>query len=219
MNSPTPYVRCHAKSKRTGQQCQRPAMKGREVCYHHGGKSLRGIASKTFKHGKYSKSIPERLAARYQESLTDEELLSIRDDIALVSARLSDLLSRADAGEAGKTWKDARTAYDNLRYYMSKADKAGTTQALTDLDRLIGQGVSDHAVWDEIKDYLEQRRKLVESEQKRLVAMEQLISTEDAIVFASNILLIIKRQVADPRVMAAIQADITELLHSDHRSR
>jgi hypothetical protein len=31
--------RCHAKAKSTGQRCGNPAMKGKRVCYIHGGKS------------------------------------------------------------------------------------------------------------------------------------------------------------------------------------
>lgn len=32
-------AQCTAKSRQTGQQCQRHAQLGQKVCYHHGGKS------------------------------------------------------------------------------------------------------------------------------------------------------------------------------------
>jgi len=47
---------CKAKSKRTGNRCQRPAMNGKKVCYYHGGKSP-GAPKKNknaFKHSFYS---------------------------------------------------------------------------------------------------------------------------------------------------------------------
>jgi hypothetical protein len=36
MNSGSQKIRCKAKSKRTGKQCQQWAVIGYEVCYHHG---------------------------------------------------------------------------------------------------------------------------------------------------------------------------------------
>ena len=32
-------LQCHARSKRTGEQCKAPAMKGKQVCKVHGGRS------------------------------------------------------------------------------------------------------------------------------------------------------------------------------------
>lgn len=32
-------LQCHARSKRTGEQCKAPAMKGKKVCKSHGGRS------------------------------------------------------------------------------------------------------------------------------------------------------------------------------------
>lgn len=61
-----PVVRqCKARSKRTGQRCQRPAMHGKKVCYHHGGRSPgapKGNQNR-LKHGRRSKAaIQERKA-------------------------------------------------------------------------------------------------------------------------------------------------------------
>jgi len=56
---------CDAKT-RAGGLCQNaPMANGR--CRMHGGKSLRGIASPRFKHGRYSKDLVARLAGRYLE--------------------------------------------------------------------------------------------------------------------------------------------------------
>lgn len=57
-----PVKRCGAKSKRTGQPCQQPAMRGKQRCRLHGGKSTgaktpegkQRAAMANYKHGEYS---------------------------------------------------------------------------------------------------------------------------------------------------------------------
>lgn len=49
--------RCTATSKRTGQRCQSPAMRGWTVCRHHGarGGGPSGPRNGNYKHGQYTK--------------------------------------------------------------------------------------------------------------------------------------------------------------------
>ena len=53
-------VRCGAKN-RNGNPCQKWPLNGRTRCKNHGGKSLRGVASPSFKNGRYSKMLPRDL--------------------------------------------------------------------------------------------------------------------------------------------------------------
>lgn len=87
---------CKAHSKRTGEPCRQPAMVGRDVCRLHGGKSLRGVDSPTFKHGRYSRAFQAAGGARFAEILTDPELLSTRAEIAALTVRLESLIARAE---------------------------------------------------------------------------------------------------------------------------
>jgi hypothetical protein len=87
---------CEATSKRSGERCRKHAMRGRNVCLAHGGKTPRGAASPHFKTGRYSRSLPGRLVAAYEEALSDPRLLSLRDDIALTDAMLMETLSQLD---------------------------------------------------------------------------------------------------------------------------
>ena len=60
--------RCTATSKSTGKGCGQPAMKGKRVCYYHGGKSPGAPKENqfAFKHGYYSAQ-----ATREREELND----------------------------------------------------------------------------------------------------------------------------------------------------
>lgn len=50
-----PIRYCTATSKRTKQPCRARAMRGGNVCYHHGGRSRRGLAHPNYRHGFYCK--------------------------------------------------------------------------------------------------------------------------------------------------------------------
>jgi len=69
-------------------------MHGRNVCRAHGGATPRGIASPHYKHGRWSKDVPTQLACRYEEARQDSELLSLRDEIALIDCQISTVLAQ-----------------------------------------------------------------------------------------------------------------------------
>ena len=59
---------------------------------------------------------------------------------------------------------------------------------------------------------VEQRRKLVESERRRLVELQQTITVERALVLVGAIAGIIKAHVKDRAMLAAISADLERLV-------
>ena len=98
-------MQCKAWSRRNQQQCRNHAMKGLAVCRMHGGKTPRGPASVHYKDGRHSRFLPARMFAAYKAAGLDPELMSLRQDLALLEARLIDVLQRVDTGEAG--WSGA----------------------------------------------------------------------------------------------------------------
>src|SRR5690606_35293513 len=107
--------RCGAKT-RAGTPCRQHPVPGRERCRVHGGLTLRGADHPNHKTGRWSKDLPTRLAARYHEALKDAKLLELRDELAIIDARLSDQLATLDTGEAGAIWADlakARKEFDD----------------------------------------------------------------------------------------------------------
>lgn len=203
---------CGAKT-RSGTPCQRPPLKGRTRCKLHGGASPVGIASPQFKDGTRSKYMPARLLETYRQSLEDPELLELRSDIALTDARLVDLLKRADTGEAGAVWRKARVTLNQFKTARAKGDVEGMTQHLYTLEQVIEQGATDSATWYEIFGVLEQRRKLVESERRRLVDMQQMITAENAMTLVASLAAIVRRHVTDQRILAAISNDLVSIVN------
>lgn len=201
---------CGAKT-RSGAPCKSPAMpNGR--CRMHGGATPSGPAHGAFKHGRYSKDLPTRLAARYEQAASDPELLALHQDIALVDARLGDLLSRADTGESGERWRQARDLFRDLHRAMQQGEAETVSDLMGKLSGVLGRGASDYAAWSEISALLEQRRRLVESERKRLVEMQVTMDVRQAMVFVGAVLETVRRHVTDRQQLAAIGVDIQRLL-------
>jgi hypothetical protein len=205
-------MQCKAKSKRTGEQCRRRAVTGYEVCQVHGGVTPSGVASPHWKTGAQSRIMPTRLLERYGESLTDPDLLALRKEIALCDARLDDLLQRVDTNEAGALWSGLRQAYNNLTAANDAGDAVAAASALNDIGRYISRGQGDYAAWGEIAHWQEHRRRLSETEAKRLVSMQQMISSEKAMALITSIGLIIKRHVTDRDALRAIVQELRALI-------
>ena len=143
--------RCTAKAKTTGRRCKSPAVVGMDKCRMHGGKSVSGASSGTYRTGRYSKAIPERLAARYAEAQSDDRLTEMREEIALLDARLSELLSRLDTGESGAIW----SALMKAKHQFETAHPGEKQMRLTMLLGLIDEGHDDRLNWAEIGDSVE----------------------------------------------------------------
>jgi hypothetical protein len=217
MHVDNPHARvgaaCGAR-KRDGAPCTLPPITGRTRCRMHGGKTPAGAALPQFKTGKHSKYLPDRLAARYQDALDDGELLALRGDIALADARVFDLLERVDAGEPGALWQQVQRAFQTMQDAEDPSDRA-TAEAT--LGQLIEQGVGDFAAWADIARWVEQGRRLRETERKRLEAMQQTLTVEQAVALAAALAGIVQREVEDEATRDRIAAAIRRVVAGTDR--
>lgn len=207
---------CTANSKRTHQRCGRYAVPGRTTCKFHGGKTPVGIANPSFKHGRYSKHLPKNYGESYAEAMNDPEILNLRSALALNEARIVELTRRIDSGESGALYrklKEASTAFKEARL---DGDAPRMNASLDKMEKLIDQGVADGFLWTEIGDRLEQRRKITESEQKRLVAMKTMVTQDRMDAMLNQVITIIERNVKDTDLRSAIGKDFAALVM--HRS-
>jgi hypothetical protein len=197
--------------------CRRKVSREGERCRFHGGASLKGTASPSFKTGRYSKYLPAGLAARYKDAQKDPELLSLRDDVALLDARLAELVEKLDTGETKDLWSALRDTYERLTTARDQGKTRDMARALLDLGDLIGAGHEQGRVWDSIVALLDQRRRLVESERKRLIEMRQMISSERAMVLVTALIDAVSRRVTDRQVLSQIAADFRTIVGEPDR--
>lgn len=77
--------RCHAKSKRSGFQCQAPAVRGKKVCRMHGARAgaPKGEKNGNYRHGAYTNEAREvRAQNRLLMGMSREFLLSLSKAMA-----------------------------------------------------------------------------------------------------------------------------------------
>lgn len=193
-------------------------------CQVHGRKSqlALGTASPAYKNGLYSRNLPTRLAAMYAESMADPELLAMRQGIALLEARLYDLLSRTDVGGGEAQIKAVSSKYDELAKArdevdfalgIQNADRLATAldklrNAVTALGNTIGEARQDYAIWHDVMDVLEQQRRLKDSERRRMVEAQQTIDAERALLMIGAYEAIVRRHVKNRTTLAAIATDV-----------
>jgi len=182
----------------------------------HGGKTPRGIASPSFKHGRYSQDLPARLQESYRQALEDDQRLALEDEIAVVDARLRDLLARVDTGEAGLVWRRLQDTFADFTAANRANDREEMAAALNELGRLIGRGNADYAAWHEVNNMLALRMRLTESERKRIMEAQQFVTVDKLMVYTAAVSDAIKqavtRNITDTRLRSIILADAADEL-------
>ncbi len=201
-------MQCTATSKRSKQQCRRHAVIGRQVCMMHGGKTPVGIASPQFKTGRYSSVIPTQIAEVYKAGQEDPDVLGIKEDIHLQTALLQGALEGMSRGEAGELWVKLKEAWSEYKKAQHKPTDTAPEEYLSMVGWLIQEGYQDYMARIELRQMLQERARLVDVEVRRLERARQTVSLEKAMVLVEAIADSVKRNVNDPRALAAIAQDI-----------
>ena len=90
-----------------------------------------------------------------------------------------------------------------------KKDGDGMEAALAEMRRLMTQGASDWAAWRVIiGDLIESKRKLVDTEQKRITLAHESLTADRAMLLLTQVVQILQRHITDRRILGAIAADI-----------
>jgi hypothetical protein len=202
---------CSGVSRRTGLPCNQPALENGR-CKFHGGKSPRGAANGMWKGERYVPSLPGGLMAAYEEAVSDPELLNITDEIALVQSRIHQLLEKLESQESFTRIKEIKTEWGNYKRALKREDTVAAGEAMRKLNHYIGEADHEYLVWEDLYKALGMRARLTKQEQKRRMEMHTLISTEEAISFVTEVMLVVKEHVTEDKVKAEIYNDVMKIL-------
>lgn len=202
-------MRCKARSKQSGDQCKKDAVPGTSVCHIHGGKSLKGMDSPRFKDGSRSRYYPRgNLVELYNEAHDGGAYTDQREEIALTTGMINEVLS--EQGEAigtlctvlRRTWVEAEQACD-------AGDRPKVAAKLEVVGRLIKDGAAAAARRDEAVGLMDHRRKLVDSETRRLERERQTLTLEQ-VMMRDMVIMEVLKEMLDDGQLARIRSRLRE---------
>jgi hypothetical protein len=199
--------------RKDGTRCAKWAMRTSEIqrCHRHGAKAAKGQQHGKFKHGEYSKYMPQRLKERYKEMVEDDKILESLEEVAVCKSRAQDLLERAEEGESGARWKDLKKKFNALKRAQVKKDWPEVNALISDIDQLIEQSTEDYKAWDEAGNWISKAIRIKESERKRLLEEQKMVTVDEVMMLISAVTDSVRKHVEDRKVLGAIQGDLARL--------
>lgn len=210
--------KCTSKSKQSGERCRNYPHPGMEVCWIHGGKSLKGIASPTFKHGKhsvYANVLSQALSPHFDAVQETNTLMELGEDLTLHRALILQVLESGERGEAGELWVKLKEAWRD--YQKAKKARLGEghtspEEALAMVGFLISEGYSEYMSRIELRQMLQERARLVEAEGKRVERAQASVRSDEVRMVIARVVESVRRNVPDTDARSAIQADLMALV-------
>ena len=197
---------CKARSKRTGERCGAAAMIGREVCYHHGGKTPRGLASPNLKTGRRSKYLAPLLQVAYCESANSDQAKTLEDEIVQVDMRITELLGCLQTGERGTVWDDLQVLYADMQ------SGAALDEIQTRLGEIAAKGKQTTAAWRELGEWQDRKARLCAAEAKRAKDSMETVSESQMNFYRAAVVRAVILHVQDGRTAQEMRAGIGQEL-------
>ncbi len=211
-DKPVEVWMCKARRKADGQPCRRPKVKGRTRCYLHGGRQPVGVDSVNYRGKGYSKYVPDAFIEQFKETLNDPEFAGSRDDIAILTVRVKELIKRLGTGESGSLWNALKSAFTELEAGIESSDSEVMNAALITLRRLINAGVASEQSWNELGEAIDRKTNIAAKEWKRQVDLKRVMTEEQAMALFVELVEIVKREVRDQKTMVRIADRVAELI-------
>jgi hypothetical protein len=215
---------CGSKNRRGYPCSQHPRANGR--CNNHGAKSLAGVASPRWKHGRDS-GLTSVLTGtdleRFEDAMSDPAWIEMREEMALLHTLLLDALERAQVGQLGPLWDELAGQWRRFRVAQRSGESGAAAGALTRVGEIIDRGAESWRAHEEVGHLIERKRKMAETERRRITEAEHMISAARALAFAGAVVASVRRRVGERlggtederEILANVSADLAALVHQD----
>jgi hypothetical protein len=206
--------KCGAHLWRTNppRYCNKDPVKGRAKCRIHGGKALMGIANGAYKDGRFSRYLPTGdLRAKYRRIAENPDLLSLRDDVALIQTRQALLLEQL-GGVSSPAWDEALAAYNALE----KAKGRDRAAPMSRLGEVLRKGADadqvERQVWSELRKLIQEKTRTTAAEWKRVIDLSGVMTAQDALYFVESVLNTLRECIPDRQTLQRVQTRLLEYM-------
>ncbi len=214
--------RCGAKNKQ-GLPCNRKPKKGYARCFIHNGNAPKGMAHHSFKDGhtsKYKDLFPQQLSQRYQDSLSDNDLMNISKRVAILDVRLKQLIEQTEDGDYGTLYGHImKRAYEASmlleNYKPDKEEKVFMEfkEQYIDLMLLIQSGQTQYQTWQEIKSVIGDIKSLIKTESDVELQGEKAVSIRELNDFMVLLLGVIRQAKLEKEQLRYISEGIITIMN------
>lgn len=208
-----PVEYCHAEPayntgrcrmiKSSGDRCKQPVRTGWSVCRFHGAGTERDPGGSAAITGRFSKYLPTRFIETYEAHIADPDYLNLSHEMALVDTRLAELLGLLDGAETKAAWAKIRGVGYKLNLALSHESIEDLREAVEtckhELYEAIAIRTADHELWSSIMEGVEQRRKLADTERRRIVDAKKYLTLTEANAMMAFVIDAVMKNVASPQ--------------------
>ena len=196
--------RCGARlRKKPGQFCALAPLRDSNRCRIHGGASLRGPASGQFKTGRFSKYLGGALGDAYENSVSNPELLDLKDGIAVLDAIARRAAARVAERDTPRFRERAIELHEKMDEVLegSDPDIEALRKHAADLGRLLNAGDHEDRAMRFLSDSIEKFSKRAEEATKLALAKHAAIPAADLVILFARLAEAVTRTA--PRDVAA----------------
>jgi hypothetical protein len=138
-------------------------------------------------------------------------MLEQRREIGLLQVRIDDLLAQLGAIGPADFFKRLEKLWSEFRHFVKTEKKGEADEKINELDVLIMGAVNDAETWQQLETTIDLRRKVVESERKRIMEAQEYVTLQESLALARGLVESINRHVKDDNIKRNIQSDIVAL--------
>ena len=172
-----------------------------------------GPASPSFRHGRYSQVMPKTMKSDYHKSLRDPAMLEMREEIAIMQARVITLFKRLGTHESGglllrirEVWLEFVAANE-----ANPPDKARIDAAGNELNRVIMAGASDEECWGEIYRVIGNKGVITRLEWQRMKDLHEMVLVDQVMTMVAAFVDAVHRWVKDPEAKRGLSQEIAAI--------
>lgn len=170
------------------------------------------IVPRDTKRSRYGQSLRQTtLRERYEKQILAPDLLSVRDEVSLLDARLNDLLSKIDSNALD--FESILDSLQNAFTWLGAGDLERTKQSLDVIKEVVERGILEVVIWKEAYAIIEQRRKLVETEMKTIQTIGSMISTDQMMLLVNKMVAAMTLRFKDQEALALFKDDLDRIFN------